>query len=112
MGKIVVRSKIWLEVGDCSLIGEGREQLLMLIDEHSSISAAAREMGLSYRKAWSNIQAMEQALDFRLIDKQRGGSGGGASELTQDARDLLHFLNGIRKKFKAISEELAEIEFR
>lgn len=110
MEKLVIRAKIWLEVGDCSLIGEGREQLLQLIDELGSISAAGRKMGLSYRKSWSNVQAMEQALGCKLIVRQRGGAGGGASELTQDARDLLLFIYGLRKRFETFIDELSESE--
>lgn len=111
MNKVVVRSKIWLEVDGSALIGEGRERLLQLIDEQGSISAAARQMGLSYRKAWSYLKSMEEALDVSLVNRQRGGMGGGSTGLTSEAKDLLVFLNQLRTKFDDFSNELEMVDF-
>lgn len=89
MEKLEVRSKIWIEVAGEPILGEGREQLLRLIQEYGSISAAARQMGLSYRKAWSLVRTMETNLGFSLVLRQKGGAGGGESALTPHALQLL-----------------------
>ena len=73
---ISIRSKIWLEVDGKRLIGEGRAQLLNLIANHGSINAASKEMGISYRKAWSIVKDMEDVLGDELVSKHRGGAGG------------------------------------
>jgi len=91
-----VRSKVWLEVDGAPLLGDGRERLLRLIDELGSINAAAGRMGLSYRRAWSLLQAMEHALDAPLVRRVKGGSGGGNSVLTADAKDLLEKFHQLR----------------
>ena len=55
-----VRSKIWLEMDEEPVFGQGRERLLRLIRKTGSINAAAKAMGISYRKAWTHIDAMEK----------------------------------------------------
>ena len=77
-----VRSKIWLEVGGEPVFGMGREDLLRLIQQGNSINAAAKAMGIPYRKAWTYIDSMEKRLGFPLVTRCRGGAGGGTSSLT------------------------------
>ncbi len=84
-----VRSKIWLEIGGEPVFGQGREELLRLIRKTGSISAAAKAMEIPYRKAWTYIDAMEKRLGFPLVNRQKGGAGGGESSLTPQAETLL-----------------------
>lgn len=86
---IGVRSKIWFAIRGNPLIGQGRRDLLVYIDRFGSISAASREMGISYRKAWSSIQAMEECLGKKLIVRRRGGRDGGTASLTDVAKELI-----------------------
>ncbi|BCR03708.1 hypothetical protein DESUT3_07770 [Desulfuromonas versatilis] len=96
MKPLRVRSKVWLEADGEPLLGDGREQLLRLIDELGSINAAAREMGLTYRRAWSFLQAMEDKLGVPLLRREKGGPGGGHSALTPTARELLEKYDRLR----------------
>lgn len=110
MKSLQVRSKIWLEVDGAPLLGDGRERLLRLIDELGSINAAARRMGLTYRRAWGYIQAMEEKLETPLVLREKGGSGGGSSSLTPEARRLLDQFERLRAGLnQAIDERFAEI---
>ena len=84
-----VRSKIWLEVDGEPVFGHGRETLLRLIQSAGSINAAAKEMGIPYRKAWTYLDAMEKRLGFPLVHRLKGGPGGGTSTLTPPAITLL-----------------------
>jgi len=86
---IGVRSKVWFAIDNNPVIGQGRRDLLVSIDRYGSISAACRKMGISYRKAWSSIQAMEGCLGKQLIFRKRGGLGGGTASLTDAAKDLI-----------------------
>ncbi len=87
--KIQVRSKVWLEVFGRPVLGPGRRALLRAVDEQGSISAAARLLNMSYRKAWGQIKAMEADCGIRLVALQTGGTGGGGAQLTADARSLM-----------------------
>jgi molybdate transport system regulatory protein len=66
-----VRSKIWLEIDEEPVFGQGRARLLRLIRKTGSINAAAKAMGISYRKAWTCIDAMEKRLGFPLVIRRR-----------------------------------------
>lgn len=80
--------KLWLD-NEGKAFGEGPRRLLMLVDETGSLSQAAAAMGMSYNKAWNLVRQLEEALGFRLLLRRTGGSSGGGSELTPQARDLL-----------------------
>jgi len=97
-----VKSKIWIEIGGEPVFGSGRRRLLEAIDTHGSISQAARAVRVSYRKAWSHIEAMEERLGMRLVERLVGGKHGGGATLTRDARRFL-------EKFDRLEEGLARI---
>ncbi|MFP5213553.1 MAG: winged helix-turn-helix domain-containing protein [Acidobacteriota bacterium] len=84
-----VRSKLWLEVNGEPVFGRGRKRLLEAIDRCGSINRAAREIRLSYRRAWSYINAMEERLGIRMVERRAGGINGGGASLTAEARAFL-----------------------
>ena len=108
--RLQVRSKIWLEVDGEPVFGQGRELLLRLIGETGSINAAAKKMGVPYRKAWSYLDAMEKRLGCVLVERVKGGAGGGASRLTERAVALLEkydrLLEGFQEQVNRKFEEL------
>jgi molybdate transport repressor ModE-like protein len=73
---------------DDTVINEEGFTLLTIIQKEQSIVAAAREMGISYRKAWGLLREIEYVLGFRLVGKHRGGKDGGKTELTQEGIEL------------------------
>jgi len=99
---IQVRSKVWLEIDGEPLLGQGREDLLRLIQSERSINGAARKMQMSYRKAWTAIDAMEKRLGYPLVTRQRGGNGGGEAILTPEAVALLD-------RYDALHEGIREV---
>ncbi|MCK9363154.1 MAG: LysR family transcriptional regulator [Syntrophales bacterium] len=103
-----VRSKIWLEIDGEPVFGRGREELLRLIQKGSSINAAAKEMGIPYRKVWTYIDAMEKRLGLPLVIRQKGGVGGGASSLTPEAVLMLDKFTALQRGMK----ELIDDKFR
>jgi molybdate transport system regulatory protein len=86
---IDIRSKLWIEVDGDPVFGRGRRFLLEAIDSCGSINQAAKEIGISYRRAWSYIKNMEERLNIRLVERQAGGKNGGGAALTEEARDFL-----------------------
>lgn len=84
-----VRSKIWLEIDGEPIFGSGREGLFREIEKLGSINKAAKEINVSYKKALSYIQAMENRLGTVLVERKAGGKNGGGAALTEEARDFL-----------------------
>jgi molybdenum ABC transporter molybdate-binding protein len=73
---------VWVERAGQAILGPGRLELLDGIDRHRSISAAARQMGMSYRRAWVLVQSINEAAGAPLVQAATGGTGGGGAQLT------------------------------
>ncbi|MEX2455291.1 MAG: ModE family transcriptional regulator [Rhodospirillaceae bacterium] len=76
-------------LGKTIAIGPGKAELLALIDEHGSISAAAREMGMSYRRAWTLVETMNRTFREPVVAAATGGKGGGGAAVTVFGREAL-----------------------
>lgn len=63
-------------------IGPGKIALLKAIRATGSISAAAREMGMSYRRAWLLVDTMNRCFRNPLVSAAPGGKGGGGAQVT------------------------------
>ncbi len=83
------RYKIWLENGG-KAFGKGPYDILQRIDRLNSLSQAAKEMNMSYSQAWNLINRLEKRLGFKLLWREVGGSSGGGSYLTSEARELMY----------------------
>jgi molybdate transport system regulatory protein len=77
--------------------------LLRAVDEEGSLNRAADALGRSYSRAHQRLTALEDALG-PLVARQRGGSGGGGSRLTDEARDLLARFERLRAEFTGTAE--------
>jgi len=84
-----IKSKFWIEVGGSPVFGRGKRCLLEAIDKCGSINQAAKEIKMSYRKAWGHLNAMEGRLGIKLIERKAGGKDGGGAALTENARNFL-----------------------
>ena len=71
-------------------IGIGKIRLLQLVGETGSISAAARQMGMNYRRAWFLIDSMQSGFADPLLLTERGGKGHGGASLTQLGIELIN----------------------
>ncbi|MDS7597992.1 winged helix-turn-helix domain-containing protein [Agrobacterium tumefaciens] len=70
-------------------LGHGRIELMELIVETGSISAAGRAMDMSYRRAWLLVDALNHMFREPVIESQRGGKQGGGAALTPFGVELL-----------------------
>ena len=68
--------------------GDRDATLLRAVDDQGSLNAAASSLGRSYARAHERLDGLEDAFG-PLVERQRGGAGGGGSHLTENARDLL-----------------------
>ncbi len=69
-------------LGAAIAIGPGKADLLDAIAANGSISAAAKRMGMSYRRAWLLVDTMNGCFRGPLVASTRGGAGGGGAQLT------------------------------
>ena len=69
-------------LGAAIAIGPGKADLLDAIAVAGSISAAAKRMGMSYRRAWLLVDTMNGCFSGPLVASARGGAGGGGAKLT------------------------------
>ena len=96
MSDLNVRSKVWLEFQGRPFLGDGRYRLLAAVADSGSINAAAKRLGISYRKAWTQLQTMEEHAPFQLLERRSGGKGGGETRLTAEAFELLKEFRRLR----------------
>nr|WP_315248358.1 LysR family transcriptional regulator [uncultured Duganella sp.] len=78
--RIAVKLRLWH--GDDVAIGPGKADLLDAISQTGSISAAARAMDMSYRRAWMLVDVMNRSFREPLVRSAVGGTRGGGAQLT------------------------------
>jgi molybdate transport system regulatory protein len=85
----MARLKLTLVLGSGARIGPGKAALLESVRETGSISAAARAMGMDYKRAWLLIDSLNRAFDTPVVERTTGGAGGGGAYLTPFGEELL-----------------------
>ena len=93
--------KLWLDYRGRAF-GDGPARLLAGVEQYGSLRKAAQELGMSYNKEWRILHAAEQRLGFPLLDRSVGGSLGGGSNITPEARDLMI-------RYQALAAEAGEV---
>jgi len=89
--------KLWISTEDAQgVFGDGKWRLLDSVARNGSLSSAATELGISYRKAWGDLRKAERCLGVALIEKHRGGRGGGETTLTEAGKAWLRGYSGLR----------------
>ena len=71
------------------MLGPGKVDLLEAIARKGSISAAAREMDMSYRRAWLLVETMNRSFRQPLVGAAKGGRHGGGAVLTPSGKEAL-----------------------
>ena len=89
-------SHLRITLSETFYIGPGRADLMQLIAETGSISEAAKRMGMSYKRAWTLVQTLNEGFGAPLIEAARGGKEQGAS-LTDVGREVLERYRGMQE---------------
>ncbi|MER3319104.1 MAG: winged helix-turn-helix domain-containing protein [Allomuricauda sp.] len=84
-----LKIRCWIDIDGKKFFGTGRAQLLMMIEKNGSLSKAAKEMGMSYRKAWAMVEDMNQRGQEPYVELHKGGTKGGGAELTEIGKKVL-----------------------
>jgi molybdate transport system regulatory protein len=92
-----IKSRIWIEADGNILLGEGRVSLLKAIEKTGSLTKAAKSIGMSYKKAWSLMDAVNKRADKDVINTSIGGKSGGGTQLTAYGKSLVIAFETINK---------------
>lgn len=102
--------KIRIAHGKNTAMGPGKADLLQAIIDTGSISAAAKRMNMSYKRAWQLVDDMNSCFQRPLVETAMGGVHGGGATITDFGLEILATYRAlIAKTESAASEELAKI---
>ncbi len=76
------KPRIRILAGDEIALGPGKIDLLEAIERNGSISKAARDIQMSYKRAWDMVDTMNRCFKSPLVEGAAGGKGGGGARLT------------------------------
>ncbi len=106
------RLSIRLDLPTGDRIGPGKIALLQAIRATGSISAGARRIGMSYRRAWLLVEQVNNALHKPAVAAIMGGRQGGGAVLTPAGERVIQIYCSIeagarasaKKEFKAMKK--------
>ncbi|MEP9366235.1 winged helix-turn-helix domain-containing protein [Xanthobacter sp. VNH20] len=109
MPKLIMR----IDFPPADRLGRGKIELLEQIRSEGSITNAGRAMGLSYRRAWMLVAAMNRMFSTPVVESKRGGGGGGGAALTPFGEELIARFRGMEAKARtALAADISWLEAR
>jgi molybdate transport system regulatory protein len=107
--KLPLRPRLRILLGAAIAIGPGKADLLDQIAATGSISASAKKLGMSYRRAWLLVDVMNRCFLAPLVSTAKGGSQGGGATLTLAGRQVLKRYRAMEARAaRSIAGELSE----
>jgi molybdate transport system regulatory protein len=106
-----LKTRIRILLNEEIALGPGKTDLLEAIEKTGSISAAAKSLGLSYRRAWDMVDTMNRSFKEPLVLGAIGGKRGGGSTLTPIGKQLILVYRKMEKKaLSAVQKEWSLVE--
>lgn len=102
--RLVSKLEVSTDLG--AFLGDTRIRLLEAIDQHGSISQAARHVPLSYKAAWDAVDAMNNLSDQPLVECSTGGKHGGGTILTQHGRKVVGLYRAVEAEYQQALDRL------
>jgi molybdate transport system regulatory protein len=96
--KLRTEFRLRIRRGNDIAVGPGKIDLLEAIDTAGSITAAARSLGMSYRRAWLLVDTMNRCFRTPVVEAEAGGKRGGGARLTRLGRDVIERYRRIERK--------------
>jgi molybdate transport system regulatory protein len=90
--------RLRLVFGGGAMIGPGKADLLELIAQTGSISAACRAMNMSYKRAWMLVETMNAMFRAPVVQSARGGAKGGGATLTTTGEEVLRHYRALERR--------------
>ncbi|MBT0668269.1 LysR family transcriptional regulator [Novosphingobium profundi] len=91
-----LKIKVQIFSGDEIAMGPGKADLLDAIAREGSISGAARDINMSYRRAWLLVDAMNRCWREPLVETSPGGSARGGARITPYGRGILQLYRSLQ----------------
>ncbi len=101
-----LRLRVWAEREGQAILGPGRVELLQAIDRWRSISAAARQIGMSYRHAWLLVQSVNESAGVPLVESAIGGKQGGGARLTEFGKRAVQIFRELQTEVQAAATQI------
>jgi molybdate transport system regulatory protein len=95
-----INGSLWIECNGERFFGPGPVELLERINDTGSISQAAKQMHMSYKKAWEIINVVNTHAARLLVVTQVGGNSGGGAIITPEAKEMIAWHRSLRERFK------------
>ena len=96
--------------GEDIAVGPGKVDLLEAIGATGSISAAAKALGMSYRRAWLLVDTMNRCFTQPVVAAEAGGARGGGTRLTTTGAEVVRcYRSAESKAAKAGASDLAAL---
>ena len=106
----VARFRLRVTAGEAIFVGPGKIALLEAIRNTGSITAAAKAMGMSYRRAWMLVDEVNGALASAAVESAIGGERGGGSLLTELGEELVDVYRRIETSAaRACAKDIARL---
>ena len=99
---ILVRPRVY--IGEAISLGPGKMDLLRAVDEFHSISAAARSLGIPYKRAWLLMDSLNQGFGQPVVETTAGGKGGGGTHLTPLGKKVLNGYEALEARITASAQ--------
>ncbi len=96
-----------ISTGLGAFLGDKRVRLLEAIEQHGSISQAAKHVPLSYKAAWDAVDAMNNLADAPLVERSTGGRAGGGTLLTDHGRRVVALYRAMEAEHQTALDRLA-----
>ena len=105
-----VQFRLRITSGDDIAVGPGKVDLLEAIASTGSITAAARQLGMSYRRAWLLVDTMNRCFETPVVAAEAGGKRGGGTQLTPLGAEVVRRYRSMEAKAaKAGAADLAAL---
>ncbi|MGQ0671429.1 MAG: winged helix-turn-helix domain-containing protein [Hyphomicrobium sp.] len=98
--------KIQIDFPGGARLGPGKVALLEAIDREGSLSRAAENLGISYRRAWLFMQQINQAFDEVAVATPEHGHGGGPARITPFGRELIRHYRTMEQEAVRVGEQI------
>ncbi|SAK81666.1 ModE family transcriptional regulator [Caballeronia hypogeia] len=96
-----VRFRMRITKGETIALGPGKVSLLEAVRKHGSISAAARSLDMSYRRAWLLIDELNRSLKSPATISEQGGQSGGGCVLTPVGESIVRLYREVEHQAEA-----------
>ncbi|WP_296556976.1 LysR family transcriptional regulator [Pigmentiphaga sp.] len=98
---VMVRPRVY--IGESIALGPGKIDLLRAIGKTRSLSAAARSLGIPYKRAWLLVDSLNHGFGQPVVQAVAGGKGGGGTILTVLGAELVSRYDALERRINEAS---------